>query len=41
MRDPQIPKSEWWHTDAPFVGFRVVRPAKTPSEDKQMVFWNY
>ena len=19
MRDPQIPKSEWWHTDAPFV----------------------
>ncbi len=27
-RDPQIPKSFWWNTDAPFLGFRVVRPAK-------------
>jgi len=25
-RDPQIPKSFWWNTDAPFLGFRVVRP---------------
>lgn len=24
-RDPQVPKSLWWHTDATFVGFRVVR----------------
>ena len=23
--DPQIPKSEWWLADAPFVGLRVVR----------------
>ncbi|MFN0058730.1 MAG: formylglycine-generating enzyme family protein [Planctomycetota bacterium] len=23
-KDPQIPKSQWWLTDAPFVGFRVV-----------------
>jgi formylglycine-generating enzyme required for sulfatase activity len=23
-RDPQNPKSRWWHTDATFVGFRVV-----------------
>lgn len=22
--DPQVPKSQWWLTDAPFVGFRVV-----------------
>jgi formylglycine-generating enzyme required for sulfatase activity len=22
--DPQVPKSKWWLTDAPFVGFRVV-----------------
>jgi formylglycine-generating enzyme required for sulfatase activity len=22
--DPQMPKSKWWLTDAPFVGFRVV-----------------
>jgi formylglycine-generating enzyme required for sulfatase activity len=29
-RDPQNPKSLWWHTDATFVGFRVVRePDKT------------
>jgi formylglycine-generating enzyme required for sulfatase activity len=25
MRDPQRPQSIWWHTDATFVGFRVVR----------------
>ena len=24
-RDPQNPKSPWWHTDATFVGFRVMR----------------
>jgi formylglycine-generating enzyme required for sulfatase activity len=24
-RDPQSPKSIWWHTDATFAGFRVVR----------------
>ena len=24
-RDPQIPQSIWWHTDATFAGFRVVR----------------
>lgn len=30
-RDPQMPKSRWWLTDAPFVGFRIVRPRKQPS----------
>ncbi|MGI9531464.1 formylglycine-generating enzyme family protein [Lutimonas sp.] len=39
MRDPQIPKSLWWHTDAPFVGFRIVRPLKTPSEEEQQKYW--
>ena len=29
--DPQIPKSNWWFPEAPFVGMRLVRPAKTPS----------
>jgi formylglycine-generating enzyme required for sulfatase activity len=29
-RDPQIPRSKWWNTDAPFIGFRVVRPFKQP-----------
>ncbi len=28
-RDPQDPQSIWWHTDATFVGFRVVRPFET------------
>jgi len=41
MRDPQIPKSKWWHTDAPFVGFRVVRPFKNPTEEEQKQYWNY
>ena len=40
-RDPQIPKSKWWHTDAPFVGFRVVRPFDTPSEEEQRKYWKY
>jgi len=40
-RDPQIPKSKWWHTDAPFVGIRVVRPLNTPSEEQQKKYWNY
>ncbi|QDK78095.1 formylglycine-generating enzyme family protein [Spirosoma sp. KCTC 42546] len=31
--DPQSPKSDWWLTSASFVGFRIVRPAKTPSEE--------
>lgn len=30
-RDPQIPKSAWWNADAPFVGFRIVRPVKQPT----------
>ncbi len=24
MSDPQVPKSRWWLSDAPFVGFRIV-----------------
>jgi formylglycine-generating enzyme required for sulfatase activity len=26
VQDPQRPQSIWWHTDATWVGFRVVRP---------------
>ena len=33
-RDPQIPKSKWWLTDAPSVGFRIVRPLVQPSADE-------
>ena len=28
VQDPQLPKSIWWHTDASFVGMRLVRPYK-------------
>jgi formylglycine-generating enzyme required for sulfatase activity len=26
IQDPQRPQSIWWHTDATFVGFRIIRP---------------
>lgn len=29
-RDPQEPRSIWWHTDATFVGFRIVRADNDP-----------
>lgn len=28
-RDPQDPQSIWWHTDATFVGVRLIRPFET------------
>ena len=28
VQDPQRPQSVWWHTDATFAGFRVIRPFK-------------
>src|SRR4030095_3003879 len=34
QRDPQLPKSNWWNTDASFVGFRIVRPLKNPTTDQ-------
>ncbi|MDQ3394486.1 MAG: formylglycine-generating enzyme family protein, partial [Bacteroidota bacterium] len=34
QRDPQIPKSNWWQTDAPFLGFRIIRPVKQPSQEE-------
>ena len=39
QRDPQIPKSRWWLTDASFVGFRVVRPLKQPSAGEAEAFF--
>lgn len=32
--DPQIPKSQWWFPEAPFVGLRVVRPLTPPSAEE-------
>ena len=38
-QDPQIPRSEWWHTDAQFVGFRIIRPFVTPPVEEQLPYW--
>ncbi len=39
MQDPQIPKSNWWHTDAPFIGFRVIRPKNQPAKEQIEKYW--
>ncbi|AUP80698.1 formylglycine-generating enzyme family protein [Flavivirga eckloniae] len=39
-RDPQIPKSFWWNTDSEFVGFRLVRPLKQPTEEEAEEFFS-
>lgn len=36
--DPQFPQSIWWMTDAPYVGFRVVRPLAVPTADEAKLF---
>ncbi|MEO6232925.1 MAG: SUMF1/EgtB/PvdO family nonheme iron enzyme [Ferruginibacter sp.] len=33
-RDPQIPKSKWWLTEAAFVGFRLLRPQQQPTAEQ-------
>jgi len=38
-RDPQIPKSKWWLTNAPFVGFRLVRPRVQPDPQAVAEYW--
>lgn len=38
-RDPQIPKSLWWLTNAPFVGIRLVRPRAPPSAADIARYW--
>jgi formylglycine-generating enzyme required for sulfatase activity len=40
MEDPQLPKSIWYHTDAQWLGFRLVRPVKVPSADEMYAYWN-
>ena len=39
VQDPQLPKSIWYHTDARFVGFRVVRPLIEPSAEDKAKYW--
>jgi len=38
-RDPQVPKSKWWLTDAMAVGFRVVRPQLQPGPEEIEAFY--
>lgn len=40
QQDPQLPKSIWYMTDAQWLGFRLVRPAKLPSADEMYGYWN-
>jgi formylglycine-generating enzyme required for sulfatase activity len=40
QQDPQLPKSIWYLTDAQWLGFRLVRPAKVPSADEMFRYWN-
>lgn len=40
MQDPQIPKSIWFHTDSHWLGFRVIRPAATPTVEEAHLLWN-
>ena len=35
IQDPQLPQSIWYFTDATFVGFRVIRPLRVPSEEER------
>ena len=38
-RDPQSPKSLWWHTDAIHIGFRIVRPRTMPNQSELTKYW--
>jgi formylglycine-generating enzyme required for sulfatase activity len=39
IQDPQLPKSYWYHTDAQFLGFRVVRPLRVPPPEELDKYW--
>ena len=40
QQDPQLPKSVWYHTNARWLGFRIVRPAEIPSVEEMYFYWN-
>jgi formylglycine-generating enzyme required for sulfatase activity len=40
QQDPQLPKSVWYLTDAPWLGFRIVRPQQIPSVEEMYFYWN-
>jgi sulfatase modifying factor 1 len=37
--DPQIPKSQWWFPEAPFIGLRIVRPLIPPSPEEIQAYF--
>lgn len=39
-QDPQLPKSIWYLTDSPWVGFRLARPLEIPSAEEMYFYWN-
>jgi formylglycine-generating enzyme required for sulfatase activity len=40
QQDPQLPKSIWYHTDAQWLGIRLVRPLDVPSAEEMQKLWN-
>ncbi len=40
QQDPQLPKSVWYLTDAPWLGFRLIRPVEVPSVEEMYFYWN-
>ena len=38
--DPQVPKSNWWFPEAPFIGFRIVRPLNPPPIEEIIKYYN-
>ena len=38
-RDPQVPKSRWWNTDSPHVGFRLVSPDGDAGPEAIRGYW--
>ncbi|MCA9258792.1 MAG: SUMF1/EgtB/PvdO family nonheme iron enzyme [Planctomycetales bacterium] len=40
QQDPQLPKSIWYHTDAQWLGFRIVRPKEIPTAEEMWFYWN-
>lgn len=40
VQDPQLPKSIWYHTDAQWLGFRLVRPVEIPTPEEMHEVWN-
>lgn len=39
-QDPQLPRSIWYHTDATWLGFRIVRPLEIPTVEEMDRSWN-